>query len=444
MIPLRRALRMGSAPQVAFVGAGGKSSAIFILARQFDRPVLVTTSTHLSLAQANSGDMRYVVSNLEDLKTLSETKLRGVIVVTGQDKSEDRVTGLKDEMFQALSDFARKNSLPLLIEADGARLHALKAPADHEPAIPNFVDAVVVTAGLSALGKPLMDARVHRPDRFAELSDLQVGDEITQQALSSVLLQEEGGLKNIPQSARRIALLNQADTPELEAIALGMSRKLLSSYDAVWVASLLNSPDLSAVHEPVAGILLAAGGSERLGQPKALMDWKGKSFVRQVAETSLAAKLDPVIVVTGSDAEAIEAELLGLPVTILRNEDWQHGQSSSVKAGLAALPSKVGAVLFLVVDQPQLTVPLIEQLISEHTDSMAPIVAPLVDDHRTNPVLFDRSTFPDFSTLEGDVGGRAIFSRYKVHWVTWLESSLAIDVDTSEDYARLINTIGNS
>jgi molybdenum cofactor cytidylyltransferase len=388
--------------------------------------------------------MRSVVSNLGDLKALSETVLHGVIVVTGQDKSEDRVTGPNDEMFQALSDFARKNSLPLLIEADGARLRALKAPADHEPAIPNFVDAVVVTAGLSALGKPLMDDRVHRPERFAELSDLQMGDEITQQALSSVLLHEEGGLKNIPQSARRIALLNQADTPELEAAASGLSRKLLSSYDAVWVASLLSSHDLSAVHEPVAGILLAAGGSERLGQPKALMYWKGKSFVRQVAETSLAAKLDPVIVVTGSDAETIEAELLGLPVTILRNEDWQHGQSSSVKAGIAALPAGVGAALFMVVDQPQLSVPLIEQLIAEHTHSLAPIIAPLVDGHHTNPVLFDRSTFPDFSTLDGDVGGRAIFSRYKIHWLPWLDSSLAIDVDTPEDYSRLINTIGPS
>jgi molybdenum cofactor cytidylyltransferase len=271
-----------------------------------------------------------------------------------------------------------------------------------------------------------------------------MGDEITQQALSSVLLHEEGGLKNIPQGARRIALLNQADTPELEAVALGMSRKLLSFYYAVWVGSLQNSPDLSAVHEPIAGILLAAGESKRLGQPKALMDWKGKSFVRQIAETALVAKLDPVIVVTGSDAESIEAELRGLAVTIVRNKDWQRGQSSSVKAGIAALPSGVGAALFLVVDQPQLSVPLIEQLIAQHAHSLAPIVAPLVDDHRTNPVLFDRSTFPDFSVLEGDVGGREIFSRHKVHWVPWLDSSLAIDVDTPEDYSRLINTIGPS
>jgi molybdenum cofactor cytidylyltransferase len=442
MIPLRSALRLGPAPQVAFVGAGGKSSAMFALAKQFDSPALITTSTHLSLTQANSGDMRFVLGNRLDLNTLSESVLDGVIVVTGPNQSEDRVTGLNDEMLQTLSDFAREKSLPLLIEADGARLRALKAPAEHEPAIPDFVDAVVVTAGLSALDKPLTEEVVHRPERYAELSGLRIGDEITQQALASVLQHSVGGQKNIPRRSRRIVLLNQADTPELEAAALGLCRLLLSAYDAAWVASLQRSPDLSAVYESVAGILLAAGESKRLGQPKALLDWKGKPFVRQVAETALAAGLKPVVVVTGADAEKVEAAVSGLEVQIMRNFIWYEGQSASVRAGLKALPRRAGSALFMVVDQPQLPITLIEALIAEHAHSLAPIVAPLVDDHRTNPVLFDRCTFPDFSALEGDVGGRAIFSRHKVHWIPWLDSSLAIDVDTPEDYSRLISTMG--
>jgi molybdenum cofactor cytidylyltransferase len=172
------------------------------------------------------------------------------------------------------------------------------------------------------------------------------------------------------------------------------------------------------------------------------MDWKGKSFVRQVAKTGLAAGLKPMVVVTGADANLVEKELIGLEVTIMRNFIWYEGQSTSVRAGLKALPRYIGAALFMVVDQPQLPVTLIHQIISEHASSLDPIVAPLVDDHRINPVLFDRNTFTDFSTLEGDIGGRAIFSRYKIHWVPWLDSSLAIDVDTPEDYARLISTIG--
>ncbi len=441
MIALRRALRLGNSPQVAVVGAGGKSTALFALARQFDK-AFVTTSTHLSTEQVAAGDLHLALRDKNDVLSLDIAKLPAVTVFTGPKQSEGRVVAPDSEVLLSLSDLARQHSLLLLIEADGARLRPLKAPAEHEPAIPDFVDAVIVVAGLSALGKPLSEELVHRPERFAELSGLQAGDEITAKAMSAVLLHTDGGLKNIPNGAHRILLLNQADTPQLEATARGLSRTLLSAFDAVWIGALKNSPDLSTVYEPIAGILLAAGESKRLGQTKALLDWKGKPFVRQVAETALGSGLGPVIVVTGADASKVEAALAGLPVLLVRNEFWQQGQSSSVKLGLGALPDRVAAALFLVVDQPQLPSALIETLVAGHAASLAPIIAPMVDDHRTNPVLFDRSTFADFQSLVGDVGGRAIFSRYQVRWLPWLDSSLAIDVDTPEDYQRLLQKAG--
>lgn len=442
MIPLRRALRLGDAPQVAFVGAGGKTSALFALARQFERPVLVTTSTHFAADQLKLADRQLKVSSLSDLRNLSPENLPAITVITSGETKEDRVSGLDSESLAGLSAFARAHSLPLLIEADGARRRALKAPAEHEPAIPPFVDAVIVVAGLSALGQLLNDEWVHRAERFVELSGTKIGDSISTDAIAKVLLHPEGGLKNIPAKGRRIVLLNQADAPELEGAARGLARKLLDGYDAVWVASLQNSNELSAVYEPVAGILLAAGDSKRLGKSKQLLDWKGKPFVRQVAETALAAGIQPLLVVTGADAEATEAALSGLQVWVVRNPNWSDGQSSSVKTGLAALPNNVGAALFLVVDQPQLPVALIEALRAEHATSLAPIVAPLVDSHRSNPVLFDRSTFADFAALAGDVGGRAIFSKHQVTWLPWLDASLAIDVDTPEDYDGLLRQAG--
>jgi molybdenum cofactor cytidylyltransferase len=442
MIPLRKALRLDGAPQIAVVGGGGKTTAMFALASQFSDPVLVTTSTHLALSQTALGDLHIDLRNESDIHSIDVAKLPAVTVVTGPEQTDDRVSGPPPEVLGALSAFARQHSLPLLIEADGARLRALKAPAEHEPAIPDFVDAVVVVAGLSAIGKPLTEEWVHRPEQFAELSGLQIGDEITTDSLTSVLLHKDGGLKNIPRRARRIVLLNQADSPELEATARGLARTLLSGYDAVWVGALRQSTELSAVYEPVAGIVLAAGESKRLGQPKALLDWKGKPFVRQVAETALSAGLKPVVVVTGANAEQVEAALAGLDVQIMRNFIWYEGQSTSVRAGLKALPRTSGSALFMVVDQPQLPVTLIEALVAAHASSLAPITAPMVDDHRTNPALFDRSTFADFAGLEGDVGGRAIFSRHKVSWLPWLDSSLAIDVDTPEDYSRLLSQTG--
>ncbi|MBX3046580.1 MAG: nucleotidyltransferase family protein [Anaerolineales bacterium] len=190
--------------------------------------------------------------------------------------------------------------------------------------------------------------------------------------------------------------------------------------------------------EHIAGIILAAGGSERLGQPKQLLDWKGKPFVRQVAETALAARLEPVIVVTGAAAAEVKTALYGLAVQPVHNPEWAQGQSSSVKAGLAAVPPEAQAAIFMVVDQPQLPVRLLDSLQEHYAEERPPIIATLVDGKRTNPVLFDRSTFADFAGLEGDVGGRALFSKYQVTWFPWLDSSLALDVDTLEDYERLL------
>lgn len=442
MISLKRALRLGAAPQVAFVGAGGKTTALFILARLFDRPVLVTTSTHLAASQVEQGDQHLVILQADDLASLDANKLPPVTVITGGGNEEGRLRGLDDAVLRSLSEFARQHGLPLLVEADGARQRALKVPAEHEPAIPPFVDSVVVLAGLSALGQPLGDDHVHRPERFARLSGLKPGAIVDSPAIARVLAHPEGGLRNMPPGARRIALLNQADTPDLEAAARGLAAALLPAFDAVLVAAFASSPEVIAAHESVAGILLAAGGSERLAQPKQLLDWKGQPFVRHVAATALAAGLSPVVVVTGAEAEKVEAALDGLNVMIKRNESWEQGQSSSVKAGLAALPRNIGSALFLVVDQPQVPVALIEALRAEHAGSLAPIVAPQVDGNRSNPVLFDRSTFPDFLELQGDVGGRAIFARHAVTWLPWLDASVAIDVDRPADYQRLLRQAG--
>jgi molybdenum cofactor cytidylyltransferase len=318
----------------------------------------------------------------------------------------------------------------------------MKAPAKHEPAIPSFVEIVVVVAGLSALGERLGDEVVHRPEGFAELSGLKIGEPISPKAIASVLVHEEGGLKNLPAGARKIALLNQADTDALVSAGRGLADDLLSSFEAVLIAALEKSPDLFAVHERVAAIVMAAGDSKRLGEPKQLLEWKGKPFVRTVAETALAAKLDPVIVVTGSNADKVGGALDRLNVQIVNNPIWPNGQSTSVKAGLAALPKSIGAALFMVVDQPQAPVALIEALLAVHAGSLAPIVAPMVNGQRSNPVLFDRATFADFAQIKGDVGGRAIFSKHQVTWLPWLDASLSIDVDVPEDYDRLLRQAG--
>jgi molybdenum cofactor cytidylyltransferase len=189
--------------------------------------------------------------------------------------------------------------------------------------------------------------------------------------------------------------------------------------------------------ERTAGIVLAAGESRRFGQPKQLLDYRGQPLVRTVAQAALSAGLSPVIVVTGANAEQVEAAIHDLPLTINRNPDWQDGQSTSLRTGLQALPGEIGAAIFLLADQPQVTPTVLRALVERHSLDLNPVVAPLVGGQRANPVLFDRVTFPNLLALTGDVGGRAIFSKYPVNYLPWHDEGLLVDVDTKDDYQNL-------
>ena len=191
--------------------------------------------------------------------------------------------------------------------------------------------------------------------------------------------------------------------------------------------------------ESVAGIILAAGASRRLGRSKQLLLWRGKPFILHVARAALDAGLVPAAVVTGAEADDVRAALAGVPVEIVHNPHWAEGQSTSVRAGLQALPPEATAAVFLLADQPHIPVELVRALIEQHAQAQSPIVAPMVEGKRGNPVLFDRAVFPDLMSLQGDAGGRQVFSRYPIANVLWNDPKLLLDVDTLEDYEQLLD-----
>ena len=435
-LSLAKALRLDHIPppRVALVGAGGKTTALFRLARELS-PCIVTTTTHLGAWQASEADQHIIIHKAEDVNLLEEIAFSGIILVTGKKRGE-RFTSLSDESLKWLEQFSNYHSLPLLVEADGARQKALKAPKENEPVIPNFIKTVIVVAGLSGIGKSLNEENVYNAKDFSKFGEIKEGKKITAENLAKVLLHKNGGLKNIPPKARRISLLTQADTPELESTSGQIAKRLIPKFDSV-VTTNLSTFNIQIFHSSAA-IILAAGSSSRFGRPKQLLDYHGKPFVRAVAEKALQAELSPVVVVTGAENTEIKTALRDLPVKIVHNVNWRDGQSSSIQTGIKALPKNTGSAIFLLADQPQVTPTVMRALVEEHRRTLKPVIAPMVEDRRANPVLFDRATFPALLELKGDIGGRGIFSKFSPSYILWLDSSLLLDVDTDKDYQKLI------
>ncbi len=294
---LTTALRIGSTPRLALVGGGGKTTTMFTLARERSSPVIVASTAHMAIEQLTLADQHFFVSAPADLAACEPQLPAGITFFTGSENTSGKTIGLTPETARAVCDLADRHHAPLFIEADGSKCLPLKAPAEHEPPIPDFVDTVIYVVGLSGLGQPLDAEHVHRPERFARLSGLAIGDAVTPEAIAKVLRDPIGGLKNVPPTARRIALLNQADTPDLQAQAQVIARQLLPAYHAVGITAL-KYQQVFAVHEPTAGVILAAGASTRMGQPKPLLTWRGEPFIRHVARTALGAGL-----ITGRDRD---------------------------------------------------------------------------------------------------------------------------------------------
>lgn len=441
---LRDALGLGPQPRLGVVGAGGKTTFSLQLAREYAPNVILTTSTHLAVDQAAQADTHLILHSQNEIEAIFKKGIRDFTLITGEEVGDGRLEGLPMDWLANIASLAEEANLPILVEADGSRRLPIKAPGSHEPAIPSWIKEVVVSVGLTALGMPIDKDHVHRPEILAKLTNQELTSAITSSTISHLLLNPYGGLKNIPLNARKIALLNQADDELLQAAGGWIARKLLDFYDAILVASLENTVEpVKAVYAPTAAIILAAGKSKRLdGGQKVLLDWFGKPFVRQIALTALDALLDPVIVITGSQSAAVRQALAGLPVNIVENNDWESGQSTSILTGINHLPEKVRSAIFLLADQPQVTSTMLLALVEKHRQSTSPIIAPLVEDRRANPVLFDRVTFPHLLELRGDTGGRAIFSKFKVEYMPWFDRLMLFDVDTQEDYERLLSAYG--
>ena len=186
----------------------------------------------------------------------------------------------------------------------------------------------------------------------------------------------------------------------------------------------------------LAAVILAAGRSTRMGGPNKLVaQIGGKPLVRIAAEEALASRARPVIVVTGHDRERVEAALAGLAVEIVHNPNFADGLSTSLKAGLGAVPPDVDGAVVCLGDMPQVRAALIDRLTAAFDPERgALIVVPTIDGSCGNPVVWSRRFFPELMALDGDVGARQVIGRYAeaVAEVPVTDRAALVDVDTPE------------
>jgi molybdenum cofactor cytidylyltransferase len=200
------------------------------------------------------------------------------------------------------------------------------------------------------------------------------------------------------------------------------------------------------VKKSIGAVILAAGMSSRMGEPKQLLRLGEKTLLGQVLDNARRAALDEIVVVLGAAAESISQQVDLSKIKVVINSSYQQGMGTSLGAGLAALEPAINAALILLADQPFVRPTTLDRICEEYRRSQAQIVIPLYNGFRGNPVLLDRSVFPEVMALSGDVGCRAIFGNHLEGIVKLPVDDVGtlLDIDSKADFDKLQGTGGST
>jgi molybdenum cofactor cytidylyltransferase len=437
---------------VSFAGGGGKTSAMFRLADELvegGKRVVTTTTTRIFAAQIRLAPFHIRAEN--DEQALRELRMalkdHTHVLVVGITNEEGKAFGVGPALVDRI--IALDDVDVVINEADGSRMRPFKAPGDHEPVIPASTTLLVPVVGVDAIGLPLDDEHVHRPERVAELGGVNMGMTVEPELVARVIANEQGGLKNRPPQARAVPLINKAQNVAQLLIARDVAGQLLrhKTIEAVVIGAVRNPAlPVAEVHRRVAAIVLAAGGSSRMKGPlKQLLPWGNSTLVRHTLRVVSRAQVAEIVLVVGKQAEEVRRELAaGDSIDICRivdNPDWQRGRSTSVRAGLNAIRPDAAAAIFVNADQPFLTAKVIDTILQRYYQTLAPIVVPAYDGVSGSPVLFARQLFGELTELTGEDGGKKILTARagETERVNVVNARAALDLDTMDQYRAALS-----
>src|SRR5215831_12029706 len=188
----------------------------------------------------------------------------------------------------------------------------------------------------------------------------------------------------------------------------------------------------------VAGVVLAAGTSSRMGRNKLFLTLGGISLLRRAVSSAGRGGLDPVLVVVGHERDRALAELEGLPCTPVINEEYARGMNTSVRAGISAVPDDASGAVVMLADMPFVTAGMLRTLVEQHRSSGAPLVVSTYGGVLAPPILYGRALFPELGALDGDGCGKRVVKAHRSEAVevAWDPVALA-DLDLPEDLKRV-------
>jgi len=472
---LAGALGVGKREIIAVYGAGGKTTLLHKLAVEIGEAggsAILTTTTKIYPPKG----IPLVVNPAcgEARRQLEQLLPNHPVVCLGQSLLPDgKLVGLAPAFLERL--FRQGIGSHFLVEADGAAGRPIKGYADYEPVIPTVATLLLAVLGLDALGAAVEERTVHRPELFSLQSGTAPGELLSEEHFSRCLaFMLQRGLAAAP-GARLIPVLNKMDLFKdrsslqkrgtalgegIKAVA-GVERMLFSTFrDEVAVKFVLRrrgaketgkellsvqTRQATAFAPAVSCVILAAGSGERMeldkGQDKLLLPLGQKTILEHVVDNALqAAGVKEIILVTRPRSKSIVMELLrGKNVHLVINPRYRQGMASSLQAGLAAVHPAAQAAIFALGDQPFVTPFVYDALIGSYEKNWNLLTAPLYRGKRGNPVLLDRRVWPMLMQMQGDTGGRELFSRVAAAHISLLEletAGILQDIDTPEDYHR--------
>ncbi len=441
---LRQALNVQRGEVVAFIGAGGKTSALFRLAHELAAEgwrVIGTTTTRIAVEELSLAPGELQIdgpgAGYRPAEITRALNKHGFVFLYGHTR-RDKAIGVAPEVIEALTDSVDSDAI--LIEADGSRRLPFKAPLPHEPVIPVGTSLVVPMAGFDVLGQPLDDAHVYNPDDMIERYGFPPGGNVKAPWVASVLRDTKLGLKAVPTSARVVALINKVPAIGFQkGRARLMARLILREprVEAVALGAVQSDNPVDEVHRRIAAIVLAGGMSSRMGQSKVLLPWDNRPIIRVIVDRLKRMRLDDVVVVTGHLAEKVEAALAEEPVQFVHNPDYRAGEMlSSLQAGLKTLPDDIGACLVVLGDQPWLDNRIVNEIICAYAEGKGTIVAPSYHHRRGHPILIDHVYWRDLLNLPPGSAPRDVINAHadETFYVNAETDSVLRDLDTPEQY----------